>query len=244
MVITEQNIYIPLNSYLYRLGGDLVMRKEWIGAFAAVIAAVTILAAQYTSATIAYQYHIQAEKIVWFGAGDKSTDGIYVLRAVSNGSTPYLELGYLFAGINKTYTAAFAIVNEELVSLAITGITVTNTSGGEKVYIWLHKNASALAWNDGGVNASAISETNPYWLAAGDGNNTTVKDASGVLHGGLTYDAQSHTKPLDMTWIGSDGSSSTQADFVWVLVIIKVPSGTAAGDYTGGSIVITFKAST
>ncbi|MEM0467251.1 MAG: hypothetical protein QXX20_06630 [Candidatus Thermoplasmatota archaeon] len=96
----------------------------------ALVILSTVMATQYATSRVGYEYSIghPSNADIRFVACDNSTDNITVLRlAGSNGTNAALKLhfgGNFSAGYNKTYTAAFAIVNEEVFPVYITHMNV------------------------------------------------------------------------------------------------------------------------
>ena len=108
-----------------------------------------VVATQYAVTRVNYEYYIvhpSNENIRYIGS-DNSSDGIRLLRVQGINDTHAvltLRLGNFSANMNKTYSAAFAIVNEEQFPVNITRINVTSLNA-TYLKIWLHGNRSANA---------------------------------------------------------------------------------------------------
>ena len=204
-----------------------------------LITVATIFSTQYATVSLSVSANVVTNQtgLIWFGAGDKAGDGVYALRAPSNGAQAYLFFWKIPPSSSKEYTQAFAIVNEEAFDIMITKIDVQSIPTGFSVSVWLDDDG-----NPGNGRTTAFDgspHTLSYVLNAGDGDDTTVVDSSGTSQS-VSYDGSSHTKPLDPSWVGSDGSSSTQSDFVWVDVMITVDGTVSSGDYSF-TIVVYFQ---
>ena len=148
------------------------------------------MATQYATTKIGYSYSIvhPSESDIRFIGSDNSTDGIRILRVSGgNGSADMaLELrlgGNLSAGVNKTYTAAFGIVNEEMYPINITHFNVSTTggTGADYLEIFLHGDrdilatddaSSVMVWRKGTVGHT--SNSNVWRLGKGDNDPTTM----------------------------------------------------------------------
>ncbi len=203
-----------------------------------LVTVAAIFSTQYATVSLSVTANIVTNQtgLIWFGAGDLAGDGVYALRASSDGAQAYLYFWKIPPSSSKEYTQAFAIVNEEAFDIVITQVTVPDVPSGFTINIWLD--------DDGDPSSRTLvfdgtPYTVSYTLNAGDGDDTTVVDAGGTTRS-VSYDASSHTKPLNAAWQGSDGSSGTSSDFVWVAVKITVDSTVSPGDY-GFTIVIYFQ---
>ncbi len=206
------------------------------------------MATQYARTRIGYEYNIvhPSNADIRFVACDNSTDNITVLRlAGENGSTVQLKLhlgGNFSAGFNKTYTAAFAIVNEESFRVNITHINVSTTAGEDYLQIWLHKNRTKLAGDDSGSvfmwdkGTSKSASTSTAWvLGAGNQNPNNINGTSGTTR--WTTKGVRFTKYNGWAVNGS-------SDFVWVQISLDIPQSPAAGDAYTGAIYVHFQANT
>ena len=140
------------------------------------------MATQYATTKIGYSYDIvhPSNADIRFIGSDKSANNTRVLWAENNGTTARLTLnfGNISANYNKTYTAAFGIVNEEQYSLNITHINVSATA--DYLQIWLHGDRDQKAGDDGtsvfmwdkGSQESSSSST--AWVLANNSVNSTA----------------------------------------------------------------------
>lgn len=211
------------------------------------------MATQYAVTKVGYSFSIvhPSNADIRFIGSDNSTDGRVLRVDGSNGTgMEYLKLtfGNWSANSNKTYTAAFGIVNEETVSVNITHINVSNATGADYVQIWLHANRSQNAINatddsvfmwDRGTSKN-LSTTTAWVLAAGN-QNTKNMCADGVTQ--LTTDWDVAPGYVRYSLNNVNYSVSGTSDFVWVQISINIPSSPdAAGSHTG-TIWIHFESS-
>jgi len=220
-----------------------------------------VIATQYAVTELGYEYTIvhPSNADIRFIGSDNSSDGVRVLRVDGTNGTNAkikIELGNWSANQNKTYTAAFGIVNEEKFAVNITHINVS-TTGTDYMQIWLHgdrdenpasDSTSVFMWDKGSiVNAST---TTAWTLAYGDANKGTMKD--NVSAGGTIttpWDDTAHVRySVDDTnayGVGVNGRTITNAsDFVWVQVSIDLPASPTSGGAQTGTIWIHFEATT
>ncbi len=185
------------------------------------------IATQYARVSIAYEYGISANNgAIRFIARDTAPDGKYVLQNVGN--TLKLSFGSFTPGTNKTYTAAFGIVNEESFNIYLYNVSVMG-SGSQYVKIWLHKNPNVTASND----ASSIL----VW----DGSHKTFSNITfyaGNNDASNAYsDAGMISTPLDVTnnvrYNTASGTIGNNNDYWWVQVSIDIPNGVSDATYTG-----------
>ena len=217
-------------------------RKKLLLVAVAMVAVSAVVATQYARATIGYEYGVDSvngEGIRFIGR-DNATDGVRLLR-IDSGT---LKLQYntdFLPGFNKTYTAAFGIVNEEQIPINITDITVTPTTGNDYMQIWLHGDpdkpadqdtSSVFMWNKG--SDVTPGDTTAWTLAAGN-KDVTNMDGTNAL---TPVDATAQVRYNDTyAGVASDGNS----DFVWVQVSLDIPSGAGTQTCTG-TITIEFEA--
>ena len=214
---------------------DVRKKVLLVGIAIAVLSAA--VATQYARVTIGYEYNIvhPSNGLIRFVALDNASDGHRLLRVKDNSTTATMNLsfGNIPQGMNKTYSAAFAIVNEEDFKINITGITVTG-GGASNMRIWLHSNATTDATQDG--NKLLIwdgSNSHGYWILDNGNNNSTN------MNGNLTstpWDANAHIRYAAGTPIAANGNT----DFVWVQISIDA-SNVTRGSYQG-TIEFNFKA--
>lgn len=229
------------------MGGDrLQIRRRLLILGIAIVALSAAIATQYARMSIGYEFTVvhPAEGLIRFvGYDNSSADGVRLLRIENNATNPTLKLyfGDIPKGMNKTYTAAFAIVNEEDFPVNIVGINVDGT-GANYIQVWLHADAtkkanddtSVLLWNKGTGWAGGTAWT----LAKGDGDTST-------MNGGVTdtpWDSTASIRYADSTPVATSGST----DFVWVQISIDtsgISSWSSPTSYTG-SIEFEFEAVT
>jgi len=219
------------------------------------------MATQYAVTKIGYEFSLvhPSNADIRFIGYDNSTDNVLVLRVDGDNSSGNRNLKLHFGGNftelqNKTYTAAFGIVNEEIFNVNITNISVS-TTGSEADYlqIWVHGTPnilceneanpgtnSVMVWNKGSVG---FDRENCVWQL-GPGNQS-IED--------MDTNAASGDTKVETPWEGGSAHvrysvcNSTAvngtSDFVWVQVSINVPDGAPAGDYSG-TIIVNVKADT
>ncbi len=198
------------------------------------------MATQYATTKIGYEFNIvhPSNADIRYIGSDNSTDGIRILRVDGDNSSGQRNVKLTFGGNfterqNKTYTAAFGIVNEESFAINITHINVSTTDT-DYMQIWLHSDrdaqagsdatgSSVLVWDKGTKGYSASSCV--WQLAAGD------QDASSMDGGNIAT-------PWDSTANVRYSNSNTDAinqtdDYVWVQVSLDIADGAASGSYSG-----------
>ncbi len=244
------------------------LKREFLVVGILIVLLSTLFATQYATTKVSFQYaivHPSNADIRFVGSDNSSADGLRVLRVSGdNGSNAKigLEFGNWSANMNTTYTAAFAIVNEEPFAVNITHVTVTNTSGtSDYMQVWLHGNGSLKAeddptsvflYNNGTTYYTASSTA--WVLTKGDGDTGTmypdISDSATQITTG--WDESVHVRYTqnlsggndDAFQIGSNGRVlSNASDFVWVQISINVPAGAVGGDHAG-TIEVHFQAST
>jgi len=205
----------------------LDVRKKILLVGIAIAMLSAAIATQYARVSIAYEYGISAtDGAIRFIARDTAPDGKYVLQNSAN--TLKLSLGSFAPGTNKTYTAAFGIVNEESFNIYLYNVSVTG-SGNQYIKIWLHKNPNVTASND----ASSILVWN--------GDYTTFSNitfyAGNNNAGNANSDAGTILTPLDavnnVRYNTTSGSIGDNNDYWWVQVSIDIPNGASDATYTG-----------
>ena len=210
------------------------VRKKMLIVGIGMVMLSAAVATQYARITVGYTFDVvhPSEGLIRFVACDNATDGRRLLRVTNNNTgTMQLVFGDIPQGMNKTYTASFAIVNEEGFTINITGVTVTG-SGASCMRIWLHSSADTDAVNDGEkLMIWDSSSSSGYWLlSAGDGDYSTMGNTT------TSWDNDDNIKCADSTPDAHNGST----DFVWVQISINT-SGVSRGTYSG-SIEFNFKA--
>ena len=205
-----------------------------------------VMATQYAVTRTGYVFAVvhPSDANIRFIGSDLSGDGIRVLRAVNNGTTGTIQvsLGNFSAGCNKTYTAAFCIVNEESFVVNITHINVS-TAGSDYLQIWLHGERKsdvssdsgdvAFLWNKG---VQVSQSTSTAWTL-GQGNN----DASNMDGSGATtlWDGTSGVRWSTYNTTAVNGTD----DYVWVQISLDLPQHPSEDGETG-ALFIHFEAST
>jgi len=211
------------------------------------------MATQYATTKVNFSYNIvhPSNADIRFIASDNSTDKIHILRIDDNSSTNRvirLRIGNSWTTqFNKTYTAAFGIVNEENFSLTISHINVSMyNASSDYMQIWLHSDrdvkagsdvsgSSVMVWNKG----VGFSATDSVWvLADGDGNPWTMNnhDGSDIT---TRWNQTSHVR---FSLSNSDAINGTD-DFVWVQISLDIPANAPDG-WHSGLIWIHFRANT
>ena len=205
-----------------------------------------VIATQYAVTRTGYVFTVvhPSDANIRFIGSDLSGDGIRVLRAVNNGTTGTIQvsLGNFSAGYNKTYTAAFGIVNEESFVVNITHINVS-TAGSDYLQIWLHGERKsdvgsdsgdvAFLWNKG---VQVSQSTSTAWTL-GQGNND-ASDMDGTDAATL-WDASAHVRSSTYNTTAVNGTD----DYVWVQISLDLPQSPSEDGETG-ALFIHFEAST
>jgi len=113
------------------------------------------MATQFATTKVGYSYsivHPSNADIRYIGS-DNSTDGRLLRVDGTNGTNMEsltMSFGNWGADTNKTYSASFAIVNEEYIPVKIMYINVSNTTGKNYLQIWLHGDRDKKVGDDGG----------------------------------------------------------------------------------------------
>jgi len=235
----------------------------------------TVMATQYATTKVGYSYsivHPSNADIRFVGSDNSSDDGLRVLRIDgSNGTSARvtLELGDWSAGANKTYTAAFAIVNEEGFAVNITNVRVLNATTGAAstanyLQIWLHGNGSKKATDDTSSvyvynnGTSYFTSTSTAWaMAHGDGVISTMRSNISTGHTQINtgWDHVSNVRfTLNLSGNIDDAVQANRADtdhtlinasdFVWVQISLNIPRYNIDGKNHTGVLEFNFKATT
>lgn len=232
----------------------------------------TVMATQYATTKVGYSYsivHPSNADIRFVGSDNSSDDGVRVLRVDGSNSTSAkvtIELGDWAAGSNKSYTAAFAIVNEEPFALNITHVRVLNATTGAPslanyMQIWIHGDGSIKAIDDATMvylynngTAKTTSASTAWTLAYGDGITSTMRpnvtaSSTQITTGWDSTAFVRYTNNLsganNAYGVGVHGRTLTNAsDFVWVQISINIPQNTIDGKNHTGIIEFNFKATT
>jgi hypothetical protein len=226
------------------------------------------MATQYATTKIGYSYGIvhPSDGAIRFIGSDNSTDGIRVLRtqSLTNASPAIIEVvfGNLSANQNKTYTAAFAIVNEEPFAINITHINLSHP-GDEYMKIWLHGNprmracrdpSSVIMFNNNVSTGDWYQDEAAWTLARGDQNPRTMRyNVSNAASEITTYwDTTAHVqyslnssvaRNANRTGGMPNNSLDNASDFVWVQISLDLPADAEIAERTG-IIWIHFQATT
>ena len=207
-----------------------------------------LIATQYAVTRIGYTYTLvhPCDASIRFIGSDNSSDGYRVLRVAGSNDTNIqltLRLGDVYSSnMKKTFTAAFAIINEETYPLNITHINVTSVNY-TYMKIWLHgnrtydaenttlDNTSVLMWdNDTIVNGT---NTSKWTLARGDANSSSMcYNYSDPTNSTIPtpWDEQMHVRYS----LNNTNISSGLADYVWVQITIDIPQSIQdTGTHTG-----------
>jgi hypothetical protein len=223
-------------------------RLTFIGVMLIVLSMT--MATQYATTKVSYTFGIvhPSNADIRFIGSDNTTDGRLVLRVYGNTSgnrALVVAFGNLSENYNKTYTAAFGIVNEEPFRVNITHINVS-TTGVDRLRIYLHGDRSALAtgeagsvlvWNKATVGFSA---TTHAWVLAAGNKNSSDMCADGLTNLVTPWNETSHVR---YSLNDANNSVNGTSDFVWVQISIDIPAGAAAGT-TSGIIYVNFRAGT
>ena len=211
------------------------------------------MATQYAQTKVSFSYNIvhPSNADIRFISSDNSTDKVHILRIDDNSSTNRvlrLRLGSaLTTQFNKTYTAAFGIVNEENFSLTISHINVSiYNSSSDYMQIWLHSDrdvkagsdasgSSVMVWNKGSVGFGA---TDSVWvLKDGDENPWTMNNPGNDIT--TRWNETSHVR---YSLSNTDAINGTD-DYVWVQISLDIPEDAADG-WKSGLIWVHFRANT
>ena len=217
-----------------------------------LVVLMTVVATQYATTKIGYHYNIvhPSDSDIRFIGSDNSSDDIRLLRVDGvngTGATLKLEFNNISRNFNKTYTAAFAIVNEEAYNISITHINVQSVNI-TYMKIWLHGNMSSTIDSDATSvfmfdNGTIVndSSTEAWVLAAGDDNASSV--CANVSNPAPTtiptpWDKVAHVRYTENTTL----IESTVSDYVWVQVSVDVPAAAEVNASHSGTIEFHFKA--
>jgi len=203
-----------------------------------------ITATQYAVTKVDYLYtivHPSNASIRYIGS-DNSSDGERVLRVTGDNSTSLglqLKLGDMFStDMTRTFSAAFALVNEENYPVNITHINVSSVNHSY-LKIWLHGNRTAnanstandpttvLMWDNNSI--INVSSTTAWTLAAGNSGPNNMS-ADGIHQIATPWDKVSCVRYSR----NNTNAASGVSDFVWVQISIEIPHTIdLVGDHTG-----------
>jgi len=214
-------------------------RLTLIGIMLVVLSMTT--ATQYATTKIGYTYSIvhPSNADIRFIGFDNSTDGDRVIRTASgtnnsNELNLVIKLGNWSENQNKTYTAAFGIVNEERFPVNITHVVVDTDTGVDYMKVWLHgkpgykvadDDTSVLIWDMGAVGGIGNGST-AWQLATG---NENAADMNGT-NTETDFDDNAHVRYMidDDVW-----AKTTVSDFVWVQISVDIPDAADVASQTG-----------
>ncbi|TET91479.1 MAG: hypothetical protein E3J35_01845 [Methanomassiliicoccales archaeon] len=225
------------------------LRKKTLIGLAMLVAISTVLATQYGVIQVSWDYEITTSDnyVHWLSRDTSPTDTSKPLIYSSDNKTYSISLGKWAQATNKTYTAAFAIVNEEAYSITLDKVVVTGT-GKDYMYIYVHEHAQKTcneAFTADSSKQEASSDyktmwdgssgsTTHYWvLVAGDQSTNTYSDGTTTLD--ATWDSTYYGWKFDAT----DDTGNTKeavngtADYVWVEVGLIIPSSATAASLSG-----------
>ena len=207
-----------------------------------IVCLTTVFATQYARADIGYSYDLvhPSDSDIRYIASDNSSDGHRVLRANAGNETLKLEFGNWSANTNKTYSAAFGIVNEEAFCVKISDIAVTTTLGADYMQIWLHSNEDIKATSEAAGDAvfmwdMGVDPNDNFWVL-GAGN----QDSSDADFGSTPWDSDDGVRYAT----GTSGASNGSDDFVWVQISIVIPGNPDSLSEHTGTITIDFEETT
>lgn len=217
---------------------DIRKKILLVGVGIAVLSAA--IATQYATISMRYEFSIvhPSNGFIRFVALDNATDGHRLLRVIDNNTAKMvLKFGDIPKGMNKTYTAAFAIVNEEGFSVNVTGVSV-NGSGAQYLRIWLHADAtkdakddasSVLLWKNG-------APVSGYWVLDAGNNNTTNMNGTATS---TPWDTDDNIRYAAATPTAGSGTT----DFVWVQISVDTTNAVIK-NYNDGYIEFHFASQT
>ena len=207
------------------------------------------MATQYATTKMTYSYTLvhPSNADIRFIGSDNASMGVKVLRVGGNNASgqEYLILVFgtnLTVNQNKTYTAAFGIVNEERFPVYLTNVTVVSTPA-DYMYVWAHGNRTLntdgmkALWKQGAI-AGLTTASNSWKLGAGDQNASNMSVGPGKAFS-TPWDSTAHVRYSYCDTSAVNGTS----DFVWIMVSFNIPSGATTGSYTG-TIYVNFRAAT
>ena len=207
------------------------------------------MATQFATTKMTYSYNLvhQSNADIRFIGSDNASDGVLILRVDGDNTSGQQNLKLTFGlnlteNQNKTYTAAFGIVNEERFPVFLTNITVVSTPA-DYMLVWAHgdrdKNTGSMKplWNKNPI-AGLTTASNSWLLAAGDQNmsNMSISGGNAVL---TPWDDAAHVRE---SYCDTDAINGT-SDFVWIMISFDIPDGAVSGAYTG-SIYLNFRSAT
>jgi len=213
------------------------------------------MATQYATTEVGYSFSIihPSDSDIRFIGSDNSSGGQRILRVPINSTADQdiqIELGNISAGQNKTYTAAFGIVNEEEYDVDITNLRVVLSSGVDYLMIFLHGDRSAqsvddatseMVWDRGSAASGFTSNTTTAWTLAAGNQDSDDMSADGITQLATTWDSTSSVR-----YSTNDANDSVKgtSDFVWVQISIVAPTNADSSLTYSGTIYIHTRATT
>ena len=212
------------------------------------------MATQYAVTKTGYSFTIvhPSNADIRFIGHDNASDNIRLLRVNGTNASDSMRLELSFGNVsaqqNRTYTAAFGIVNEEAYKLNITHINVSvDGSGVDYLHIWVHGDPNLTAENDAtsvylwnqGTSPGSYSASSSVWLLdAGDGVRTTF---DGNSPGAPTlWDDRAHVQ-----WANYTIAAANQTDdYCWFQISINAPPDADSSLTYNGQIWIHFRTDT
>ena len=204
-----------------------------------------VAATQFALSNYMIEFQLPSDQGIWYIGSDNSSDGIRVLRIDNTSESGSLKivLGNFSVSYHVTYTAAFAIVNEDETYLYLNGINVSSENASY-LRIWIHgdpykiaseDNTSVLLY-DNGTLVHPVNRT--IWvIAPGDQNaNTTcsnITDRSRFTNRTL-YDPVAKVRYT----YNNLTASSNYSDFVWVQIELSIPDSESHLSRLTGSLYI------
>jgi hypothetical protein len=223
-------------------------RLTFIGVMLIVLSMT--MATQYATTKVSFTFGIvhPSNADIRFIGSDNSSDGLLVLRVYGNTSgnrALAISFGNISENYNKTFTAAFGIVNEEPFLVNITHINVsTNGAAADCLKIWLHGNRDALAPTEAGEcfvwdkGTKGFTTTSTAWVLGAGNKNAADMSMDGLTQLSTPWNATSHVR---YSLNNANNSVNGTSDYVWVQVSIDVADGVASGTVSG-TIYVHFKA--
>ena len=206
------------------------------------------MATQFATTKMTYSYSLvhPSNADIRFIGSDNASNGVMVLRVEGDNTSGNRNLILVFGtnlteNQNKTYTAAFAIVNEEKFPVYLTNITVVSTPA-DYMYVWAHEDRDANSgtkplWRKGAI-AGLTTASNSWKLGTGDQNASNMSVGPGNAFA-TPWNNNAHVRYSYCNTNAVNGTS----DFVWIMISFNIPDGAAAGSYTG-TIYVNFRAAT
>ena len=250
--------------------------KGVLGLLAVLVVLSVINATQFARVGAAYSYTVSnmGADVHFITCDGNPVDNTKPLLVSSANASYSISLGTWCPGTNKTFTAAFGIVNEEDYPITLVGVNVEGT-GIVNMHIFAHSNKGKTCTIDKIVtddaskretNADAANQIAALWngtlgasakasgtwvLGAGDDNGATYDDnpAAGNNYNatwqGAGINAWKYDKVDD--WGMSAGQTATNgtSDYVWIEICLQIPPGTVSSETAyTGTISFMFEAST